>query len=108
MFDCVMPTRNARNGMLFTTQGIMNVTNLKFATDFTPIDPVLEGAASSFYTRAYVRHLFQCTEMLGPQIASAHNLAFYLWLVKEARKEIIAGTFGPWKDRMVKQLMTRL
>ena len=108
MFDCVMPTRNARNGMLFTTQGIMNVTNLKFATDFTPIDPVLEGAASNFYTRAYVRHLFQCQEMLGPQIASAHNLTFYLWLVKEARKEIIAGTFGPWKDRMVKQLMTRL
>ena len=108
MFDCVMPTRNARNGMLFTTQGIMNVTNLKFATDFTPIDPVLEGAASNFYTRAYVRHLFQCQEMLGPQIASAHNLTFYLWLVKEARKEIIAGTFGPWKERMVKQLMTRL
>ena len=108
MFDCVMPTRNARNGMLFTTQGIMNVTNKKWATDFTPIDPALEGAASSFYSRAYLRHLFQCQEMLGPQIASAHNLAFYLWLVKEARKEIIAGTFGPWKERMVKQVMTRL
>lgn len=108
MFDCVMPTRNARNGMLFTSQGIINITNKKWADDFTPIDPEIGGAASTFYSRAYVRHLFQCKEMLGPQLASAHNLAFYLWLVKEARKEIIAGTFGVWKDRMVQQVMTRL
>jgi queuine tRNA-ribosyltransferase len=108
MFDCVMPTRNARNGMLFTTQGIMNVTNLRWATDFEPIDAALTGPASTFYSRAYVRHLFQSQEMLGPQIASAHNLTFYLWLVKEARKQILAGTFAPWKDRMVKQVMTRL
>jgi len=108
MFDCVMPTRNARNGMLFTTQGIMNVTNLRWATDFEPIDAALPGPASTFYSRAYVRHLFQCKELLGPQIASAHNLAFYLWLVREARKEIMAGTFGSWKERMVKQVMTRL
>src|SRR6476661_1416285 len=108
MFDCVMPTRNARNGMLFTTQGIINITNKKWETDFEPIDATLEGAASTFYSRSYVRHLFQCKEMLGPQIASAQNLAFYLWLVKEARKQILAGTFGPWKERMVKQVMTRL
>ncbi|AMJ64690.1 tRNA guanosine(34) transglycosylase Tgt [Hymenobacter sp. PAMC 26628] len=108
MFDCVMPTRNARNGMLFTTQGIVNITNKKWATDFTPIDPGLPGVASTFYSRAYLRHLFQCKELLGPQIASAHNLAFYLWLVREARTQIQAGTFGPWKDRMVQQVMTRL
>ena len=108
MFDCVMPTRNARNGMLFTTQGIVNITNKKWAMDFTPIDPSLPGVASTFYSRAYLRHLFQCKELLGPQIASAHNLAFYLWLVHEARTQIVAGTFGPWKDRMVQQVMTRL
>ncbi|MGI4883422.1 MAG: tRNA guanosine(34) transglycosylase Tgt [Janthinobacterium lividum] len=108
MFDCVMPTRNARNGMLFTTQGIVNITNKKWATDFAPLDPGLPGAASTFYSRAYLRHLFQNKELLGPQIASAHNLAFYLWLVREARTQIQAGTFGPWKDRMVPQVMTRL
>ncbi|GAA4353843.1 tRNA guanosine(34) transglycosylase Tgt [Hymenobacter saemangeumensis] len=108
MFDCVMPTRNARNGMLFTTQGIMNITNKKWELDFEPIDAALEGPASTFYSRSYVRHLFQSKEMLGPQLASAHNLAFYLWLVKEARKEILGGTFGPWKEKMVKQVMTRL
>jgi len=108
MFDCVMPTRNARNGMLFTTQGIVNITNKRWATDFTLIDPELPGAASTFYSRAYLRHLFQSKELLGPQIASAHNLAFYLWLVRAARTHIQAGTFGPWKDRMVRQVMTRL
>lgn len=108
MFDCVMPTRNARNGMLFTTQGIVNITNKRWATDFTPIDPELPGAASTFYSRAYLRHLFQSKELLGPQIASAHNLAFYLWLVRAARTQIQAGTFGPWKDHMVRQVMTRL
>jgi queuine tRNA-ribosyltransferase len=108
MFDCVMPTRNARNGMLFTSQGIMNITNKKWATDFTPIDPAVGGAASTFYSRAYVRHLFQSQEMLGPQLASAHNLTFYLWLVRQAREQILAGTFREWKEGMVKQVMTRL
>jgi len=108
MFDCVMPTRNARNGMLFTTQGIINVTNKKWEMDFSPIDEELGGHASTFYTKAYMRHLFQAKEMLGAQIASAHNLTFYLWLVKEARKQIVAGTFGAWKPGMVEKLMRRL
>jgi queuine tRNA-ribosyltransferase len=108
MFDCVMPTRNARNGMLFTSQGIINITNKRWETDFSPIDPELSGPASTFYSRAYVRHLFQSKELLGAQIASAHNLAFYLWLVKEARKHIVAGTFGAWKPGMVEQVMRRL
>ena len=108
MFDCVLPTRNARNGMLFTTQGIINITNKRWETDFGPIDAELAGPASTFYSRSYVRHLFQCKELLGPQIASAHNLAFYLCLVREARKQIVAGTFSAWKTRMVPQVMTRL
>jgi len=108
MFDCVMPTRNARNGMLFTTQGIINVTNKKWEMDFSPIDETLGGHASTFYTKAYMRHLFQAKEMLGAQIASAHNLTFYLWLVKEARKQIVAGTFAAWKPGMVEKLMRRL
>ncbi|TVT37758.1 tRNA guanosine(34) transglycosylase Tgt [Hymenobacter setariae] len=108
MFDCVMPTRNARNGMLFTTQGIINVTNKKWELDFSPIDETLGGHVSTFYTKAYMRHLFQAKEMLGAQIASAHNLTFYLWLVKEARKQILAGTFAAWKPGMVEKLMTRL
>ncbi|MET4106990.1 tRNA guanosine(34) transglycosylase Tgt [Hymenobacter sp. UYP22] len=108
MFDCVMPTRNARNGMLFTTQGIINVTNKKWADDFAPIDEELGGYVSTFYSRSYVRHLFHSKEMLGPQIASIHNLTFYLWLVKQARQQILAGTFREWKDKMVKQVMTRL
>ncbi|MBJ6143701.1 tRNA guanosine(34) transglycosylase Tgt [Hymenobacter sp. BT559] len=108
MFDCVMPTRNARNGMLFTTQGIINVTNKKWEMDFSPIDETLGGHASTFYTKAYMRHLFQAKEMLGAQIASAHNLTFYLWLVKEARKQIVAGTFAAWKPGMVEKLMQRL
>jgi queuine tRNA-ribosyltransferase len=108
MFDCVLPTRNARNGMLFTTQGIINVTNKKWANDFSPIDEELGGYASTFYTKAYLRHLMQAKEMLGAQIASMHNLTFYLWLVKEARKQIVAGTFGPWKTVMAEKLMRRL
>ena len=108
MFDCVLPTRNARNGMLFTTQGIINITNKRWETDFGPIDAELAGPASTFYSRSYVRHLFQCKELLGPQIASAHNLVFYLWLMREARKQIVAGTFSAWKTRMVPQVMTRL
>jgi queuine tRNA-ribosyltransferase len=108
MFDCVLPTRNARNGMLFTTQGIINVTNKKWANDFSPIDEELGGYASTFYTKAYMRHLMQAKEMLGAQIASMHNLTFYLWLVKEARKQIVAGTFAQWKPGMVEKLMRRL
>jgi len=108
MFDCVLPTRNARNGMLFTTQGIINITNKKWATDFSPIDETLGGYASTFYSKAYVRHLFQAKELLGPQIASLHNLTFYLWLVGQARQQIMAGTFGAWKTGMVEQVMTRL
>ncbi|AII51206.1 MULTISPECIES: tRNA guanosine(34) transglycosylase Tgt [Hymenobacter] len=108
MFDCVMPTRNARNGMLFTTQGIMNVTNKKWEQDFSPIDAELGGHVSTFYSRSYLRHLFQSKEMLGPQLASIHNLSFYLWLVKQAREQILAGTFREWKEKMVKQVMTRL
>ncbi|MGI4875205.1 MAG: tRNA guanosine(34) transglycosylase Tgt [Janthinobacterium lividum] len=108
MFDCVLPTRNARNGMLFTTQGIINITNKKWATDFSPIDEMLGGHASTFYTKAYLRHLIHAKELLGAQIASQHNLTFYLWLVKEARKHILAGTFGPWKAQMAEQTMQRL
>jgi queuine tRNA-ribosyltransferase len=94
--------------MLFTTQGVINITNKKWATDFEPIDAELGGYVSTFYSRAYVRHLFQSQEMLGPQIASIHNLTFYLWLVQQARTHIIAGTFREWKEKMVKQVMTRL
>jgi queuine tRNA-ribosyltransferase len=108
MLDCVLPTRNARNGMLFTTQGIINITNKKWAADFSPIDEELGGHVSTFYTKAYLRHLFHAKEMLGAQIASQHNLTFYLWLVQEARKQIVAGTFGPWKTSMVEQVMRRL
>ena len=108
MFDCVLPTRNARNGMLFTSEGIANITNKKWATDFSPIDPVVGGHASTFYSRAYLRHLFQSNELLGAQIASAHNLAFYLWLVRQARAHIFAGTFGGWKAGMAEKLMRRL
>jgi len=108
MFDCVMPTRNARNGMLFTTQGIINVGSKKWADDFSPIDEELGGHVSTFYSKAYLRHLIHSKEILGAQIASQHNLSFYLWLVKEARKQIIAGTYGPWKTVMVEKLMRRL
>ncbi len=108
MFDCVMPTRNARNGMLFTTKGIMNMRNAKWASDFSPIDEDLGGYASTFYTKAYVRHLIHSKEMLGAQIASIHNLTFYLWLVRQAREHIAAGDFLPWKNEMVKVLMQRL
>ncbi|WP_121237945.1 tRNA guanosine(34) transglycosylase Tgt [Hymenobacter sp. BT730] len=108
MFDCVMPTRNARNGMLFTTQGIINIKNKKWETDFSPIDAELGGYASTFYTKSYLRHLFQSTEYLAGMVASVHNLSFYLWLVGEARQRIQNGTFLEWKERMVKQLMVRL
>jgi queuine tRNA-ribosyltransferase len=108
MFDCVMPTRNARNGMLFTSEGIINIKNERWKTDFTPIDPMLGTYASSFYSKAYLRHLIISKEILGAQISSIHNLSFYLWLVKEARKEIQKGTFATWKDKMVKKVTTRL
>ncbi|MDX5345983.1 MAG: tRNA guanosine(34) transglycosylase Tgt, partial [Hymenobacteraceae bacterium] len=108
MFDCVLPTRNARNGMLFTTQGIINIRNEKWKDDFSPIDEELGGYASTFYSKAYLRHLVHSNEMLGSQVSSVHNLTFYLWLVKQAREQILAGTFGPWKDNMVKKVMTRL
>lgn len=108
MFDCVMPTRNGRNGMLFTRNGIMNMKNKKWANDFSPIDPESDCFVDQQYTKAYLRHLFVADELLAMQIASVHNLAFYLWLVKEARRQIIAGTFAPWKEVMVKRVSTRL
>ncbi|KAA9332203.1 tRNA guanosine(34) transglycosylase Tgt [Hymenobacter busanensis] len=108
MFDCVLPTRNARNGMLFTTQGIINIKNKKWEQDFSPIDVELGGYASTFYSKSYLRHLFHASEYLGGMAASVHNLTFYLWLVRSAREQILAGTFREWKERMVKQLMVRL
>lgn len=108
MFDCVMPTRNARNGMLFTTEGIINMRNKKWADDLSPIDPALGTYVDTFYSKAYLRHLIHSKEILGAQIASIHNLTFYLWLVGQAREQIVAGTFYEWKEIMVKKLMTRL
>jgi queuine tRNA-ribosyltransferase len=108
MFDCVMPTRNGRNGMLFTKYGTMNMRNKKWADDFSPIDPEGASYVDTAYTKAYLRHLFVSNELLGMQIASIHNLAFYLWLVKEARKHIIAGDFSQWKNQMVNQMNNRL
>lgn len=108
MFDCVMPTRNARNGMLFTKNGFMNMRNKKWKDDFSPLDPEGESYVDTFYTKAYVRHLTISKEILAAQIATLHNLAFYLWLVKEARKRIIDGTFSAWKDKMVVQMTQRL
>ena len=108
MFDCVMPTRNARNGMLFTSEGTINIKNKKWAEDFSPIDPNGVTSHDVLVSKAYLRHLFVAGERLGPQIASIHNLAFYLWLVGEARKQIIAGTFKSWKDMMVTKLSNRL
>jgi queuine tRNA-ribosyltransferase len=108
MFDCVMPTRNARNGMLFTTQGIINIRNEKWKDDLSPIDPALGGYVNTFYSKAYLRHLIINKEILGAQIASIQNLSFYLWLVKEARHHILEGDFSIWKDQMVKTVSTRL
>jgi queuine tRNA-ribosyltransferase len=108
MFDCVMPTRNARNGMLFTTQGIINIRNEKWKDDLSPIDAELGGHVSTFYSKAYLRHLIISKEILGAQIASIHNLTFYLWLVNQARQKIEDGTFTEWKNRMVKIIATRL
>lgn len=108
MFDCVMPTRNGRNGMLFTRHGILNMKNAKWATDFSPIQEDGPCDVDRIYTKAYLRHLFHAQEYLALQIASIHNLAFYLWLVGEAREHILAGDFKPWKDEMLKQVTTRL
>lgn len=108
MFDCVMPTRNARNGMLFTAHGTINIKNKKWENDFSPIDEMGITFVDTYYSKAYLRHLFASREMLGKQIASIHNLGFYLWLVREARKHILAGDFYDWKNRMVKQMDKRL
>lgn len=108
MFDCVMPTRNGRNGMLFTSQGVVNIKNKKWSTDFTPIDDGIDCHTSNYYTKAYLRHLFVANEMLGLQIASIHNLAFYLHLVKQARYHILQGDFNSWKNEMIPQLKQRL
>ena len=108
MFDCVMPTRNGRNGMLFTSEGVMNMKNEKWKNDFSPIDPNGTSFVDHVYTKAYLRHLFIAKELLAMQIASIHNLAFYLWLVGEARKHIIAGDFAVWKIEMVERLGRRL
>ncbi len=108
MFDCIMPTRNGRNGQLFTRFGTINIRNKKWADDFSPIDPDGHCSVDTLHTKAYLHHLIKVEEILGLQIASIHNLAFYLWLVKEARKHILEGDFSSWKSSMVKQLSNRL
>ncbi len=108
MFDCVMPTRNGRNAMLFTAQGIMNMRNAKWATDFSPVDADAHSFVDTQYTKAYLHHLFKAKELLAMQIASIHNLAFYLWLVREARRQILADNFAAWKAQMIPRLSHRL
>lgn len=108
MFDCVMPTRNGRNGMLFTTEGVINIKNKKWEDDFSPIDPGLNCFASQNYTKAYLRHLFTVNELLGLQLASLQNLSFYLQLVKDARAHILAGDFTSWKNQTIKKVSQRL
>lgn len=108
MFDCVMPTRNGRNGMLFTTEGVVNIKNKRWADDFSPIDAGLHGGFSNIYTKAYLRHLFAASEILGLQLASLQNLSFYLQLVKEARQHIIDGDFGKWRKNMLEVVKRRL
>lgn len=108
MFDCVMPTRNGRNGMLFTSEGIINMRNEKWKNDFSPIDPNGTSSVDTIYSKAYLRHLFISKEILALQIASIHNLAFYIWLVTEARKHIVAGDYRSWKTMMVKKVTNRL
>lgn len=108
MFDCVMPTRNGRNAMLFTSEGIMNMRNKKWECDFSPIDPNGTASVDTLYTKAYLHHLFKAQELLALEIASIHNLAFYLWLVKEARLHILDGTFTAWKSVMMRRVTNRL
>ena len=108
MFDCVMPSRNARHGMLFTSEGIINIKNKKWEKDFTPLDPNGPTTVDSMYSKAYLRHLIRVKENLGIQIATIHNLGFYLWLVREARKHIQAGNFTSWKNQIIPRLINRL
>ncbi len=108
MFDCIMPTRNGRNGQIFTKNGIMNMRNMRWKDDFSPIEEDGASVVDTLYSRAYLRHLINANEILGLQIASIHNLAFYMWLVKEARKHIIAGTFSTWKPGMMENITRRL
>ena len=108
MFDCVMPTRNGRNGMLFTSKGVINIKNKKWATDFSVIDNELDNGISNYYSKAYLRHLFIAGEFLALQIASIHNLSFYLQLVSEARAHILQGDFSGWKREMVERMKVRL
>jgi queuine tRNA-ribosyltransferase len=108
MFDCVIPTRNGRNGMLFTPEGIINIKNEKWKDDFSPLDEQGSVFADREYSKGYLRHLFVAREMLAGMIATIHNLGFYMWLMREARKHILSGNFIPWKEQMVKQLMKRL
>lgn len=108
LFDCVLPTRNARHGMLYTREGIININNAKWKADFSPVDAGGAAPTSRFYNKAYLRHLLHSNEMLGRQIASLHNLGFYLWLVREARKRILAGDFQAWKEELVPKLARRL
>ena len=108
MFDCVMPTRNGRNGMIFTTKGVINIKNKKWAADFSAIDDGMPNEISNYYTKAYLRHLFVANEILGLQIASLQNLSFYLWLVGEARKQILANNFSTWKNEILPILKQRL
>ena len=108
MFDCVMPTRNGRNGMIFTSEGIINLKNEKWKFDFSPVDPNGETFVDAQYSRAYLRHLFVAGEILGPMIASLHNIGFYLWLVREARKHIVVGDFAEWRDVMLQKVTRRL
>jgi len=108
MFDCVMPTRNGRNGMVFTSQGVINIKNKQWASDFSPLDPGLPNELSQYYTKAYMRHLFMADEILGLQLASIQNLSFYLWLVGQAREHIIIGDYTNWKKTMVAQISKRL
>jgi queuine tRNA-ribosyltransferase len=108
MFDCVMPTRNGRNGMIFTSRGFINIKNEKWKSDHSPVDEDGIVASDKTCSKAFLRHLIQSNEILGAMIASLHNLAFYLWLVRQARERINNGSFSPWKDQMIRQLSTRL
>jgi len=108
MFDCVLPTRNARHGMLYTSQGIINIKNAKWKEDNNPIDGDLDCSQSNRHSKAYLRHLFIVKESLGLQIASIHNLTFFLWLMKEARTHILNDTFHEWKPKMVEQMSRKL
>ena len=108
MFDCVMPTRNGRNAMLFTSKGIINIDNKKWEHDFSPIDDGIDCEVSNYYSKSYLRHLIRSKEILGLTIASVHNLAFYLWLVKQARRKIQDNEFTSWKTEMIHQLRNKL